>query len=138
MSHGGSNTREYRIWASMVQRCNNPNAAAYPRYGGRGIALDARWHLFANFIADMGPRPTASHQIERQDNDGPYSPGNCRWATRAEQNRNRSDTQLLTHNGRTLCLRDWAAHLGMAEGTLRSRVLRGWPVERALTQEVRT
>jgi len=88
-THGLSKTPEYRAWASMVQRCTNPNNARYDRYGGRGISICVRWNKFENFLADMGPRPTKGHSVDRKDNEGNYEPGNCRWATRSEQQNNK-------------------------------------------------
>jgi hypothetical protein len=79
---------EYKVWAAMIQRCSNPNNADYPDYGGRGIRVCDRWLKFANFYADMGPRPSPQHSIDRIDNDGNYALGNCRWATAADQRAN--------------------------------------------------
>ncbi|WP_143565689.1 hypothetical protein [Sinorhizobium fredii] len=90
VTHGGTRLPEYRVWAGMHQRCNNPKSTRYAKYGGRGIMICERWNSFENFLADMGPRPTPDHSIDRRDNDGNYEPGNCRWATRSEQQQNKS------------------------------------------------
>lgn len=76
---------EYSTWISMRNRCNNPKNHAYSYYGGRGISVCERWNDYANFIADMGPRPSPTHSIDRENNDGNYEPSNCRWATKTEQ-----------------------------------------------------
>lgn len=90
---GGKCTREYSTWRAMMDRCTNSNASAYSRYGGRGIRVCKRWTTFANFFADMGQKPKGK-SIDRINNDGHYTPSNCRWATPAQQSRNSSQAKL--------------------------------------------
>ena len=127
---------KYQIWQAMRRRCNNPSDAGYERYGGRGINICSRWQEYPAFLEDMGRRPNASYTIERNDNDGNYEPGNCRWATRTEQARNRRSNRMLTFNGISLCLEEWAARIGIKRTTLRQRLdVLNWPLERALANE---
>jgi hypothetical protein len=125
-------TPEYRIWLTMNTRCNNPRATGFDNYGGRGIVVCQRWRQFPNFLADMGPRPSSKHSIDRIDNDGPYDPTNCRWVTRTEQARNTRANHLVNYLGRTQCLAEWADDLGVPESRLRHRLRHGWSVHDAL------
>lgn len=133
--HGQSESPEYAIWCGMRKRCINPNASGFYKYGARGTMVCERWQLFENFIADMGPRPSSEHSIDRfPDTNGHYEPGNCRWATPAEQSRNRRNNITLTFNGRTMLLVEWADEIGIKRKTLRARIFYcGWSIERALT-----
>lgn len=131
-THGMSNTALYRLWAGMVQRCTNPNATNYANYGGRGVTVCKRWLAFLNFKADMGDRPSGT-SIERRNNSRGYSPSNCYWATRKEQNSNKRNNRLLTVGKETMPLTHWATRLGIRHATLRERLDRGWSIERACT-----
>ncbi|MET1083288.1 MAG: hypothetical protein ABWY12_09620, partial [Burkholderiales bacterium] len=137
-THGGSKTVEYRIWFALKRRCLNARDPAYAYYGGRGITVCEAWiNSFAQFLADMGPRPSAKHSIDREDNNGPYSPANCRWATPAEQSRNRRTTRLISFRGETRCVSEWSHALGMKRITLQARIGNPkWTLEEALTVPV--
>jgi hypothetical protein len=129
-----SRTPEYRIWASMIARATNINTLRDPasavRYIERGVC--DRWNpakggSFENFYADMGPRPSNKHTIERYDNDGPYAPWNCGWETRRVQARNRSSNHWVTYNGKRVILTDAAELSGLNKRTILGRIRKGWP-----------
>ena len=123
-------------WANMILRCESPAHHRYSDYGARGIQVCERWHSFDNFVSDMGPRPF-KHTLDRIDNDGPYEPSNCRWATSRQQNRNRRDNVYLTHMGVTKLLLEWAEEKEISHNALRIRIFRyGWDVTRALNTPV--
>lgn len=136
--YGNERVPGYRTWLSMIARCENPRTESYPRYGGRGITVCERWRgSFADFIADVGPRPSPSHSIDRINVNGNYEPGNCRWATAVEQQRNRRSNRVLTINGRTQCLQAWADEVGIKSVTLQRRISKGMPPELAVLKPVR-
>lgn len=125
-------------WNRMLQRCRNPKSPDYPQYGGRGIGVCDRWSSFEAFLADMGQRPSLSYSLDRIDNDGGYEPGNCKWATRAEQQNNRRTTKRITYNGETLALGDWARRTNIPAKTLHMRHERlGWTPGQTLGFESR-
>jgi hypothetical protein len=124
MKHGMCRSRVYSIWCGMHQRCRNPNHRAYKDYGGRGIYVCERWQRFENFLADMGEPPDGM-TIDRINNDGPYEPGNCQWATRQEQSLNKRDNVWITVNGETKTVTNWSRQLGLGHSTVSERLLRG-------------
>lgn len=136
-SQHGPYAREYAIWKGMRARCNNPNTISYQYYGAKGIRVCRRWNDFTKFLADMGPRPTAKHSIERKKSKKHYTPKNCVWATAAEQGLNTSRNRRLTANNKTQTLSCWSRELGVLSDTIAARLSRGWTVERALFTPVR-
>jgi hypothetical protein len=136
MKHGhkrrGRVSSTYSSWQNMVQRCTDPRAEEYPRYGGAGVTVHARWQTFEGFLADMGERPPGT-SLDRVDGTRGYEPGNCRWATPTEQSRNRRSNVRLTYQGKTLCVVEWAELLGVPQDRIRNRIRYGWPVERILS-----
>jgi hypothetical protein len=137
-THGKSNTRTFASWKQMRARCCNPNYKAFADYGGRGITICERWlNSFENFLADMGERPAGMSIDRYPNNDGNYELSNCRWATQAQQQRNKSNNVLLTFQGETMCITDWAEKLGISKHSLRNRICRGWSADRALTTPAR-
>lgn len=123
----------YDTWRGMIERCRNPGHVRWHRYGGRGVSVCDRWkRSFWNFVEDMGEKP-AGTTLDRKDNDKGYSPDNCRWSTSRTQRRNGLRVTWVTHRGQTLCITDWAAHLGVNRTTLRSRAeARGWDFPAAI------
>lgn len=133
--HGMRRAPIYGVWSSMRSRCQNPSDRAYPNYGGRGLVVCERWQIFAHFLEDMGPCPKGS-SLDRIDNAQGYSPENCRWASRSEQNRNKRNNVLLTIDGETLALPAWAERFGLKYQTLARRISKGWPAEVAVKTPV--
>lgn len=132
VKHGMAGTPVHLVWKAMLQRCHNPNSKSYPSYGGRGIVVCDRWRQsFTAFMSDMGQRPEGM-SVERIDNDGPYSPGNCKWATASEQGRNRRDQTHITANGETMSVSKWARKLAFPRYVLQNRLTRGWSHERVI------
>lgn len=132
----GQESRTHRVWRLLKDRCLNENHPRFKDYGGRGITVCSRWLSFENFLEDMGECPEGM-TLDRENNDEGYEPGNCRWATTKVQGRNKSNNRLLTYDGRTQCLVDWAEEFGIKTKTLISRLDRqGLSIEKALTTKV--
>jgi uncharacterized Zn finger protein (UPF0148 family) len=138
-------TREYReknkdrsVWENMIQRCFDPNHVSYKNYGGRGIVVCPQWlgkSGYKQFTADMGPRPSPQHSLDRRENDKGYSPDNCKWATGVEQGRNKRNNVNVEFKGKTQPISAWAEEIGVPYSVLYQRLKRrGWEVERAMTE----
>lgn len=130
------NCREYWVWADMKGRCANENHAGYANYGGRGITVCERWLKFENFAADMLPRPEGG-MLDRKDNNAGYSPENCRWANRQEQNSNRRNCIYVEHGGERVTLKEYCRREVLPYRPVVKRIQdRAWPVELALSVPV--
>lgn len=128
------------VYDNMKSRCYNQNNHYYKNYGGRGIKICDRWlESFWNFAEDMIERPSKEHQLERIDNDGDYSPENCRWATRREQGLNKRSNRLITYQGITKTLSEWSLSTGIHRATLADRIDKlGWSIEDVMTKPARS
>ena len=119
VKHGGfmngKETPEHYVWRAMVDRCTVPTHKAFDAYGGRGITVCKRWLNYKNFLADMGKRPSTKHSIDRINNDKGYSPSNCKWATRSEQQRNKRNTRVFTDGKFTGTLVECANKIGISK-----------------------
>lgn len=136
-THGLARTSEYKTWTGIKTRCTNAKAKSFKAYGGRGITIADVWLSFETFISDMGPMPAPGYTIERVDNERGYGPGNCRWATSAEQALNKRTTRFLTLNDVRLPMAEWARKTGIPEATIERRInARGWSEEKALSTPV--
>lgn len=132
--HGGYRTKEFRVWCGMVSRCHSPGNSDYLDYGGRGIQVCDWWrNSFGAFVADMGPRPFPKARIDRINNDGNYEPVNCLWTTDTQNARNWRGNHLMTLDGVTCTMAEWAERTGLSQDLLWTRSSRGWTDERALT-----
>jgi Helix-turn-helix len=131
---GYSATGEYNIWRHMRSRCHLPTCDGFKYYGARGITVCDRWrNSFANFLEDVGPRPTPKHTIDRHpDNDGNYELGNVRWATRKQQMENTRRTKRAVVDGDITHVAEACRRLGLNEDAVRYRLRVGWDVQRAL------
>ena len=112
---GGKETAEHYTWRTMLARCSNPNATGYNRYGGQGVRVCKRWHKYENFLLDMGLRPSSNHSLDRINNAKGYSKANCRWATKSEQQRNKSSTRWYTNGVFKGTLVDCANYVGVSK-----------------------
>lgn len=132
LKHNMSNRPEYQAWACMKDRCYNRKSRDYRNWGGRGIRVYIEWYRsFEWFYHDMGPRPDGC-SLERVNNEGHYNPGNCKWATRLEQSRNRRNMRSITYNGVTQLLVDWSKETGLSVPAMTWRINQGLTPEQVL------
>lgn len=131
---GKKATAEYSAWFNMMRRCYNPRRTDFKYYGACGIGVCERWRAsFPDFRTDMGECPKGM-QLDRRDNDKGYTPENCRWATRTEQQNNKRNNVHVEWKGLQVTVTDLARIVGIKSSRLRQRLKKGWPVEKAVTQ----
>lgn len=134
LTHGKCMTPEYRVWTGIKSRCFGKKTRSYKDYGGRGVTMCKKWRdSFEAFYDDMGPRPSPDHSIERLDNDGNYEPGNCVWATRCIQCRNKRNNVVVRFQGSEVLLMELCENLGLRHSLIRRRLYSGWNLDRALS-----
>ena len=130
-THNMSASPEYKTWHGMWQRCTNPRSKHYATYKDR-CPPDV-WRDFAVFYAELGPRPSPKHSLDRIKNHLPYGPGNCKWSTTLEQSRNRKDNVFLSYRGKTRCLSEWEERYHLPPRTIANRLRLGWSTSKAIT-----
>ena len=137
--HHLSNTRIYRIWKNMKSRCYCENRSNYKFYGGRGIAICNEWKndfmKFYQWAIENGYKDGLT--IDRIDNNGNYTPENCKWENQKEQFRNRRTSKMIFYNGKNKCLSYWGEIYGIKTHTLLARINRGWSFEKSINEKVR-
>lgn len=134
----------YNIWTGVKQRCFTKSCRSYPNYGGRGITMAGHWRYgdgertgYECFMADMGPRPSLQHSIDRINPDGNYEPGNCRWADAESQQNNKRGVRKITAFGKTMSGAKWSREFGVKATCIMSRIDMGWDAETAVSQPAR-
>jgi hypothetical protein len=133
-THGRKGTPEFSAWVEMRRRCRDVNRNTADSYIIRGITVCAEWeHSFERFFADVGPRPSPEHSIDRIDNDGNYEPNNVQWALPKQQARNRRSNRIIKVNGVAKTVAGWSEDSGISEATIRYRLNRGWDAKDAVS-----
>jgi hypothetical protein len=136
-SSGGKLTPEYKTWLGVRRRCLDEKCVGYQGYGARGVKMHPEWASDYNaFLADVGPKPSPAHSIDRIDPTGNYEPGNVRWILRSAQNRNKRRHLTVTIDGKEMLLIEACERFGADYFVVRSRLQRGWDHYRALTEPV--
>ena len=135
--HNMTESPEYIAWEHIKTRCYNKNVKDYKNYGDRGITVCERWlNSFPNFLEDMGLRPSDKHSIDRIDNNGNYTPENCKWSTKKEQCNNKRNNHILEFAGEKLNITQWSEKTGLSKSVIQNRIKLGWEVEKILTTPV--
>lgn len=134
----GNNSTLYKKWVGMKRRCLNKNDRSYYRYGGSGVTVCDKWMNFIGFYEDMADTFIEGLSIDRIDNKKGYSKENCRWIPLGDQNKNKRNVPLYTHNGQTMTSGDWEKQIGMKKGTFNARMRKGWDLEKALEPKKET
>lgn len=130
--------KAYYCWMSMRNRCHNPKHISYKDYGAKGVIVCERWYnSYVDFIEDVGERPSEHHSIDRMDSTGNYEPSNCKWSTRVEQARNKSNNRMVTYKGETKCVSQWCEDLSLNFNLVRDRILKGETPEKAFSNKLR-
>lgn len=132
-THGYAGMHEYAIWGNMLYRCNTDTSPLYSNYGGRGIEVCLSWHNYNAFISDMGLRPSSAHSIDRIDVNGNYCKENCRWATKKQQSRNRTNSQYVHIDGKKLQVDDYCELYSVSKHAIKNRIRRGWSNEKIIS-----
>lgn len=136
-THGDTGLPTFKSWESMKQRCTNPKAPDYPRYGGRGITICDEWiNSYDTFVKDMGQRPKG-RSLDRIDVNGNYEPSNCRWATNRQQQNNKKNSPRLKHNGSIKTVGDWSKESGIPAKVILWRIAHDWDAGKAIYTPVR-
>jgi hypothetical protein len=123
--HGKSHLKIYNVWHHMMRRCHDESNKRFKDYGGRGIFVDAKWHNFETFYADVGDVPFNGAQIDRVNNNDGYKPGNIRWVTNMENNANTRRSRFVNLENETVCVAEAARRIGMSRHELRHKLNRG-------------
>lgn len=135
--HGMTHTKAYKCWGAMIQRCTNPRNAHFGNYGGRGITVCSEWvQSFIEFFRHIGEPPSADMTIDRIDNDRGYCPGNVRWVTRKQNQRNRRVTAFVQYDGKQMSVAEFAETLNMKDSVVRRRLQAGWTIDRIVNTPI--
>lgn len=135
-THGETSTKLHGVWTTMKNRCNNPNVKSYKDYGGRGIKVCSEWESFESFSAWAKANGYEEGlELNRLDNDGDYSPQNCRWDTKVVNMNNTRRTKRYIYNGKEYTVRELADISGLKPHLIYSRLKRGWSAEDAIVYE---